>query len=145
MGNGRKKTPDVPKARPWAASFVQTAAISAEAPDENGVGATTGTGVLGRRAQPGAPIDYCEREHALRFEVLNQASPRLGQTVRLLLASPPLVADADGQPVGVLTDEQESAILQCLVDAFAITGRVTVLDPDGRAGEICVAGRREVG
>lgn len=151
MGNGRKKTPDAAKARPWAAYTMEvsarpdaaleqpsavidaTEALFVMSPSRAETGGTAGQ-------SPDAPVDFCERPHTLRFEMLPGVSPVFDEPVRLVRANPPHVADAHGRYVGSLVDPQVSAILQCLADGFDMGGHISSVQPDGKAGEVRVSG-----
>lgn len=141
MGNGRKRTPDVAKARPWAAEAMSPAStIPARRVEEADSASGAATGSQGH-AQRGAPVEFCERVHVLRFQTLDAAAPQRDQAVQLLLADPPLVVSTTGQRLGVISDPQATAILQCLIDCYAISGRIVALDPYDNYGEVRVTGR----
>lgn len=143
MGNGPKRTPDVPKAPPGAAySMVAAATTLSQIEDDDIVarGAVSGIGSSGQ-PQSAAPVEFCERIHDLRFDVLNEARPQLHQAVRLVLASPVRIAGSDGEHIALVADPRELAILQCLMSGYVMEGKVTALAPDGSSGTIRVSGR----
>jgi hypothetical protein len=147
MGNDRKPTADVAKAPPGAAYAVLAASLGRVADESRmiveGLASPAFGALGGSQLDPGAPVDYCERVHVLRFETRDGANPRLHQEIRLRIASPPHVIDTEGEPIGVLCDPQESAILRCLVDRYMMMGEIVSLDADGEYGKVRVSGRLE--
>jgi hypothetical protein len=139
MGNGPKDTSDANKAAPGTAAAPVTVVDDAQTTVVEPAVSDLRLGV--NQPPLGGPIHYCERLRDLRFETLRGTNLQLDQSIRLVLANPPLVADVNGKHIGTLFDPQETAILECLVDGYVLTGSITALDQDQRGGVIRVSGR----
>lgn len=147
MGNGPNPTPDVSKARAWAASAILADAVhpirtTDEQSHEPEDDCSTDAGSGARDQQPPAePVHYCARTRRLKIQALDDVTLELDCAVWLVKANPPRVAVVTNQLIGVVVDPRDSAIQQCLIDGYVMSGRVVAVDPTGTHGEIQVAGR----